>query len=216
MSSFSLAQSGDPDALAALVRQHVPLVQALTKRFSYNEDAFQQGCMGLVMAIRRFREQEGTRFSTYAVPVILGEMRRTFSHSLGWRSRAVVRKALAYQNQALVSSGQAPTIQEAAAHAGCEPTELVLLLEVSQPLLFDESGALFSSLPDPGGDRWLTRLLVRDILARMPGKESHVLSGRYVWGRTQSELARALHTTQSTISRLEKQARQHFRQAWTE
>ena len=57
MGAFTLAQRGDPQALSALVRQHIPLVQALCRRFSYCEDAFQQGCMGLVCAIRKFREE---------------------------------------------------------------------------------------------------------------------------------------------------------------
>ena len=67
MGAFSKAQAGDADALSALLRRHIPLVQALARRFSYSEDAFQQGCMGLLYAIRHFREDSGCQFSTYAV-----------------------------------------------------------------------------------------------------------------------------------------------------
>ena len=216
MGIYSLAQAGDPDALAALVRQHIPLVQALTRRFSFCEDAFQQGCVGLVLAIRRFREEDRFQFSTYAVPVILGEMRRAFSHTLGWRSRAALKKAADCREECLRLRGREPTIEEAARYAGIRPEELVLLTERSQPPAEDRTGTLMASLPDPQGESWLTRLYIRDILARMPLEESWLIGQRFLLGRTQDELARRLQTTQSQISRREKRARLRFQAAWNE
>ncbi len=216
MSLYSLAQAGDPDALSALVRQHIPLVQALCKRFSWNEDAFQQGCLGLVKAIRGYREDSGNRFSTYAVPVILGEMRRAFAHTLSWRSRAALNRAKAYQEQQLRLTGENPPVQEIAAQAGIPPEELALLLEQEKGPVYDETGAFFSSLPDPMGENWLLRFCILDALSRLPKEESWLIRQRYVAGRSQTDLARALSTSQSAISRQEKQARLHFAREWGE
>jgi len=208
-----MAQAGDSQALSALVRQHIPLVQALANRFSGCEDAFQQGCMGLVAAIRHFKEELGHQFSTYAVPWILGEMRRGLSYTLGWRSRAALKKAIVYQ-QRMLNQGIEPTIGQMAVAAGVAKEELILLMERSQPALYDETGLLLPSLPDPRGEFWLLRLCIRDILERMPGEEAWMLSQRFIRGKSQMEVADMLHTTQSSISRREQQARLHFQRAW--
>ncbi|MBE5787910.1 MAG: sigma-70 family RNA polymerase sigma factor [Clostridiales bacterium] len=215
MGMFADAQAGDADALGSLVRTHMPLVQALARRFSFCEDAFQQGCLGLVHAIRHFREEMGRQFSTYAVPWILGEMRRAFSHTLGWRARAALKRAMEYQ-QRMQQQGREVTVGEMAAAAGIAREEMILLMERSQPMLYDESGILLPSLPDPQGESWLMRLCIRDILQRMPREERWIIEQRYMKGRSQTEVALCLKTTQSRISRREKLARQHFRQAWSE
>ena len=214
MSLYTLAQQGDPEALSALVRQHIPLVQALCRRFSGSEDAFQQGCMGLVKAIRKYREDSGCQFSTYAVPVILGEMRRAYSHTLGWRSRAALNRAKAYQERTLRLTGQDPPIMEIAANAGVSPEELALLIERDKGPVYDEQGTLFPSLPDPMGENWLLRFCILDVLSRMPKDESWLIRQRYVAGKSQTELARALSVSQTSISRQERNAREHFAQAW--
>lgn len=215
MGAYSLAQAGDTDALAALVRQHIPLVQALARRFSYCEDAFQQGCMGLVSAIRGFREEMGRQFSSYAVPWILGEMRRGLSHTLGWRARAALKRAIEYQ-RCQQQMGREPTISQMADAAGIPREELILLMERAQSAVPDETGTLLASVPDPRGEGWLLRLCIRDILNRMPWEESWLLFQRFIRGATQQQLAHRLHTTQSRISRKEKQARLRFQRAWTE
>ena len=216
MSLYALAQAGDPDALAALVRRHMPLVQALSRRFQNSEDAFQQGCVGLVSAIRRYREEDGFAFSTYAVPVILGEMRRAATRDMGWRTRNKLKRARNYQEQQLKQFGRMPPVKETAAHAGLPPEELALLLEMEKGPVYDETGLLFASLPDPSGEVWLVRFCIQDILSRLPGEESWLIRQRFLLGRTQTELAQALHIPQSRLSRREKRARAHFQEAWQE
>ena len=216
MSLYALAQAGDPDALAALVRRHMPLVQALSRRFPSPEDAFQQGCVGLVAAIRRYREDAGFAFSTYAVPVILGEMRRSTCRDMGWRTRNKLKRARDYQEQQLKEYGRMPPIKETAEKADLPPEELAMLLEMEKGPVYDETGLLFASLPDPGGEVWLLRFCIRDILSRLPGEESWLIRQRFLLGRTQTELAQALQITQSSFSRQEKRARAHFQQAWQE
>lgn len=216
MGAFALAQAGDAEALASLVRQHMPLVQALSRRFSYSEDAFQMGCMGLVTAIRRFREEEGCQFSTYAVPVILGQMRKAFSRNLGWRSRAALNRANSFRERMLRVTGQEPTIRQMAAAAQVPPEELTLLMERDQPPVYDQTGELFSALPDPQGEEWLLRFCIQDIFSRLPSREQWLLQERFLSGRTQTDIAKAMAVPQYQVSRWEKQARLHFRQAWEE
>lgn len=214
MGAYALAQRGDSQALSALVRRHIPLVQSLCRHFSYCEDAFQQGCLGLVTAIRRFREDSGCQFSTYAVPVILGEMRRAFSHTLGWRSRAALRRAGEYRERQQKIYGRDPSVGEIARETGMAAAELALLLERNQPAVYDITGTLLQSLPDPQSESWLTRLFIRDILRRMPEKEAWLIHQRFFLGRSQQEVALFLGANQSTVSRLEKRARLAFQAAW--
>lgn len=214
MNDYLRAQAGDADALAALVRRHVPLVQSLCRRFPASQDTFQAGCMGLVRAIRGYRADRGFAFSTYAVPVILGEMRRSLSHRLGWRSRAALKRARDYEAETLLRTGRAPAAADTARHAGVSPEELMLLLERDRPPVPDETGTLLASVPDPNGESFITRFLIRDILERLPPPEGWLLRQRYCRFRTQSELARSLRTAQCRVSRLEKRARTHFIREW--
>ena len=216
MGAYSLAQNGDTQVLSDLVRQHIPLVQALCRRFSFCEDAFQQGCIGLVCAIRKFQEDSGYQFSTYAVPVILGEMRRAFSHTLGWRARAALKRAKEYREQQQKYFNRDPSIQEIARQAHIDAAELMLLMEQDQPAVYDITGTLLSSLPDPQSESWLTRLFIRDILQRLPEKEAWLIRQRFLRGHSQGEIALILGANQPTIPRLEKRAREAFCTAWQE
>ena len=214
MDRYQQARQGDAEALSALTRRHLPLVQALSRRFPDREDAFQAGCVGLVKAIRGFQEDRGCQFSTYAVPVILGEMRRARRDPLGWRSRAALNRARAFREQVVRETGREPTVADIARAAGIAREELALLLERDQPPLYDDSGDLLPSLPDPRGDQWMTRLLIRDTLERLPWEDQWLLRQRFLRGRSQAVLARALGLSQSQLSRREKRARQRFCQAW--
>ena len=215
MGAFSQAQAGNADALSALLRRHIPLVQALARRFSYSEDAFQQGCMGLLYAIRHFQEDSGCQFSTYAVPAILGEMRKSYAGSLGWRTRSRLNRAKRYQERVLSATGKEPCIHELAAYAGIRPAELMLVWEWDHPESWEET-AIQRGFPDPNGEMWLTRFFIRDILERMGKEESWLIRQRFVLQRTQTEIARRMRATQSAVSRKEKSARKHFLSAWQE
>ncbi len=192
------------------------MVQSLCKRFSYCEDAFQWGCVGLVKAIRRFDETKRFQFSTFAVPVILGEMKKARDHTLGWRARVALKKARDFQNQRFITTGKMPSVKETAAYAGLPPEELAMLLEQDQGPVYDDTGRVLSSLPDPDSERWLVRLCITDILSRMPREESWLIRQRFILGRSQSDIAAALSVRQTQISRREKQARRHFCDAWRE
>ena len=216
MTLYDRARQGDDAALSILAARNLPLVRALARRFPDREEAYQAGCVGLVKAIRGFRAERGFQFSTYAVPLILGEMRRTRQDPLGWRARAALNRARAYREAAVRQTGREPSACDVARAAGVDPAELALLMERDQPPLYDETGDLLSSLPDPRGDGWLTRLLIRDTIARLPRDDAWLLRQRFLLGRSQTQLARALHLSQSQLSRREKRARQNFCNAWTD
>lgn len=214
MDEYLLAQAGDATALSALMRRHSPLVQSLCGRFmDCREDAFQWGCIGLLRAIRGFDPRKGFRFSTYAVPVILGEMRRARDRSAGWREAKKLRALRAY----LSARGEATTDAEAVSRAlGMERAEVALLLEKLQPPAEDTDGNLWSRIPDPKGEQWMTRLLIRDILARMEQSETWLLCQRFIRCLSQKEVGCLLGVDASRVSRREKNARLHFIQAWTD
>lgn len=200
--------------MAHLIRKHIPLVQSLCRRFSYCEDAFQQGCIGLLLAIRRYQEDKGYQFSTFAVPYILGEMRRAFSHTLGWRTRNSLKKAEAYRAEQLLLTGKEPSVQETAAVCQMPPEELILLMERNQPPVYDETGYLIASIPDPHSMDWLERFCIRDIFLRMPGKDQSLLFQRFIRGESQEKTALSMGISQASLSRREKEARNRFIQAW--
>lgn len=214
MDEYLLAQAGDAGALSVLIRRHSPLVKALCGRFrDCREDAFQWGCIGLVRAIRGFDPRKGFRFSTYAVPVILGEMQRARDQSVSWREAKKLRALRAY----LSAQGENTPDAEAVSRAlGMDKAEVVLLLERLQPPVEDTDGSLWSRVPDPQGERWMTRLLIRDILERMEQSETWLLCQRFIRCMSQKDVSRLLGVDASRVSRREKSARRHFIQAWTD
>ena len=96
------------------------------------------------------------------------------------------------------------------------PEELMLLLEWDQPPVPDQSGELLASLPDPAEEKWMTRLLIRDILERMEKRDAWILIARFWQGCSQTALAKQMELPQYTLSRLEKRARLRFAAAWNE
>lgn len=216
MSEYALARAGNADALAALIRRHAPLVQSLAVRFQEREDAFQWGCTGLLRAIRGFREETGYQFSTYAVPIILGEMRKSVPVRFGWRTRKKLKDAREYREKTLLKNGREPTVSEMARAIGMEEAELALLLERDKAPAAETEDSTLCGIADPRGESWLMRFLLFDILDRLPGMEGWLLRQRFDLGRTQKEIGCLLHTDQSSISRTERKARNHFRSAWLE
>lgn len=214
MGDFRLAQAGDPDALMLLVRKNIRLVQALCARFPYSEDAFQQGCIGLVLAIRRYNEDAGTRFSTYAVPCILGEIRRALPSRLNWRMQKASRGLAAARERLEKALMREPTVSELSAETGLSTEDILLLQERKRaPLSFDAAETLLI-LPDPHSLAWLERFLLRDILNRLPAQDKRLLYVRFTLNKTQTQAARVLCMTQPCVSRRERQLCMRVRAEW--
>lgn len=214
MGLFSLAQAGDEEALNALFRQNVALVKALCARFSYLEDAFQQGCLGLVRAIRGFDEGAGCRFSTYAVPHVLGEIRRAHAPHGNWRFQKAARAVRLKRETLSRALGREPTASELAAAANVPPADLPMYLEGARPPLSLSEWDAALPLPDPRTDARAERFFLRDILERLPARDQRLLYLRYALGRTQKEAAASLCLTQSALSRRERRVCLSVRAEW--
>lgn len=214
MERYMKAKAGDEQALAALFRLHAPLVQSLARRFEQMQDAFQAGCVGLMKAIRRFDAQKGCAFSTYAVPVILGEMRCIREKKYSWRQQKKWNAARQFRDEQMKLYGKEPTVQQMAEKTGIPAAELVWLLEQGQSLLYLDARENATELADPMGDAWMQRLFIRDILDRMPREYSYILRHRFIQEESQQALSERMHMHQSTLSRNEKKARLMFISAW--
>jgi len=231
MQLIARAQEGDKVALEEMVRCNLPLVRCVLRRFSTwgrdLEELYQQGCMGLVKAIQRFDLSAGVQFSTYAVPMILGELRRYLRDDSPVhvartdRERATLaRKTIRILRQAL---GREPTLPEIANAMRMSAAELVLLMETGkQPISLDSSPAEDQRLSwgeilrDPRSEAWMERMFLRDLISRLPKTEQWLLYLRYAAEKTQAETAELLHMTQVQISRLEARIRITLREQWNE
>jgi RNA polymerase sporulation-specific sigma factor len=225
------AQQDDKEALEEAARRNLPLVRCVLKRFSAwgrdSEELYQQGCMGLVKAIQRFDLYAGLQFSTYAVPMILGELRRFLRDDspvhvarTDRERAALARKTIRILRQAL---GREPTLPEIAKDMRMPAAELVLLMETGkQPVSLDSTPTADQRLSwgeilrDPRSDAWMDRMFLRDLISRLPRTEQWLLYLRYAAEKTQAETAELLHMTQVQISRLEARVRVTLREQWNE
>lgn len=211
------ASDGDEAARDRLVEENIGLVHATARRFSGRgveyDDLFQAGCMGLVKAVAGFDPGRGVQFSTYAVPVIMGEMRRLFrddgpvkvSRSLRERSMKVLRA----RERLCASLGREPTIGELARAVGVEPAEAAEALEAAAAplsLTIDEDGEDVQAdiRIDGGEDSLVDSLALKEALTKLPEKDQLLIRLRYFGNKTQTETAQRLHMTQVQVSRREK------------
>ena len=224
------AQRGDEAAAGALVEKNSGLVWSVARRFYGRgvdpEDLYQLGCLGLVKAIRDFDVAYGTRFSTYAVPKIAGEIRRFLrddgsikvSRTVKERA-AAIRAAKANLEQRL---GRSPTLSELTRATGLDPEEIAAAeIAVEAPdSLQRETGPEGLPLERVIGDwsqeeRLVESMALRQAIARLPERERDVISLRYYRGLTQQRTADLLHISQVQVSRLEKRAIGRLRELMT-
>lgn len=212
-------KQGDPLARERAVDYNLPLVHALCKRFYPLEvvdydDLFQEGCIGLLKALAGFDPEKGTKFSTYAVPFILGEIRaclRRHGHLLklsraNYESYRRLLKGKAELEQELKRQ---PKLEELAARTGLAGEEITWLAELQNPVepLPEDTGrpaAKDESAIDT--EKFLDNLVMREKLKELPERERQIILLRYVSDKSQEEVARILGLSQSHISRLERHA----------
>lgn len=210
-----------PDDLCARAEHHLPLVAALAHRFPgcgpSREDLFQQGCVGLMKALARYDPKMGTAFSTYAAPVILGEMRMLCRRDTplhvprGERERHLRLRRV--QADLAVRLGREPTIHEIADELQMPPEDLILDMETVTVTSCDTDGRdLLEAVPDH--DPWEDRMLLRDLISRLPERDRRLLLLRFRAGLTQAETAARMGMTQVQVSRAEAALRVRLRQAW--
>lgn len=227
-----LSRAGDPEAREELVRSNLRLVYHLASRFCSagieREDIVQAGCLGLLKALDRFDPSYQVCFSTYAVPVILGEMRRLLrdraTSGAGRRWSELSRKAAAERERLAQEKGREPSLAEIAACLDIDREELVAALEASRPPL-----SLQGDWQQPDGERvvlvervagavaeeerWVTSLSLREELRSLPERERALVTLRFFRNLTQAQVACILGLSQAQVSRLEKQILQRLRKS---
>ena len=228
---IALAQEEDKNAQEEAVRMHLPLVRSALRRFSSwgrdGEELYQQGCMGLVKAIQRFDFNAGVQFSTYAVPMILGEIRRFLRDDspvhVARRDKERLRQVRKTVHLLRLSLGREPTVPQIAATMRLPAAELVLLLEGSRQMVSLDGQAAMESrlswgeiLRDPRSEVWMERFFLRDLISRLPVQEQWLLYLRYAAEKTQAETAALLRMTQVQVSRSEAHIRDTLRSQWNE
>lgn len=222
---FMKAQSGDKDALAKLCEEHGALVRSVAKRFVGRgeelDDLIQIGSIGLCKAVRRFDPDMGYRFSTYAVWLISGEIRRylrDFSPVKVSRAlKETARKAAGASCALRAELGREPNIGEIADKCNIPREEIIMAMDaVREPQsLYEKIGEdteLADVLPAQNTEEEkIERIALREALDRIPEKEQRLIILRYFKDKTQTETARVLGISQVQVSRIEKKALEKMR-----
>ena len=224
MQLIERSQQGDMEARSRLVEGNLKLVLSVVQRFLSRgenpDDLFQVGCIGLIKSIDNFDVTQKVRFSTYAVPMIIGEIRRYLRDNNSIRvSRSI--KDTAYKamqvKERLASKNQTePTVGEIAAELQLPQEEVVMALEsiVSPISLYDpvysdggDTIYVLDQVGDNNDDRnWLDEIALKESIKNLNEREKHILSLRFMQGKTQMEVSEEIGISQAQVSRLEKGA----------
>ena len=196
------------------------VVQKFSNRGENLDDLFQVGCIGLMKAIDNFNPELDVRFSTYGVPMIVGEIRRFLRDNNAIRVSRSMRdtayRAMQTKEQFIHEFGKEPTIEQIAQRMECKKEEVVLALEsvvdpvsLYEPVYSDGGDTIYvmDQVGDSSDDRdWLQEISLRDAIRALGEREKRILTLRFLSGRTQTEVAKEIGISQAQVSRLEKSA----------
>lgn len=200
-----------------MIEENIGLVHSIAKRFTGRgvdyEDLFQSGCIGLIKAVDHFDESKGFKFSTYAVPVIMGEIRRLFRDGGAIKvSRSLKEKSVRAQvlkERFAKKELREPTVGELSQMLGCDINETAEILNVINPMLslnsFGEDGDENMDIPVDEQDEMFDRLSLSQVMETLSSREKELIVYRYFKGQTQSVTAKALGVSQVQVSRKEKE-----------
>lgn len=224
------AKAGDADAKEILLQNNVLLIKSIIKRFKNKgvdyDDLYQLGCVGFLKAIKNFDEKFGVVFSTYAVPMIIGEVKRflrddgTIKVSRMIKSQAILINRYIQSRNA--ENGETPTLDEISIALNMEREDVVLALDSAKmPLSLsgtiddgsdDKKVELVDKLPsNEREDDMVDKILLRSMIEKLPERERKVIIMRYYRDNTQSEIAEALGVSQVQISRIENKIIKQFK-----
>ncbi len=227
LSLLALAQQGDNNAKEILITENSPLIKSVIRRYKNkgveDEDLYQLGCMGFVKAINNFSAEYSVKFSTYAVPMIAGEVKRFLRDDGSVKvSRSIKHNAVLIKNY--ISSyksltGIEPSIDAIATEFNMDVQDVVFTLEASTQLvsiddkLDDEDDSLAERTQDGfSPEKLVDKIVLRDMINALPAREKQVIIMRYYFDKTQSEIASKLGVSQVQISRIENKVLQNFKQ----
>ena len=223
------AHAGDAEARERMVEGNLRLVLSVVQRFAQRgenlDDLFQVGCIGLIKAIDNFDPAQPVRFSTYGVPMIIGEIRRFLRDNNALRVSRSLRdtayRAMQARETLEKQLGREPTMDEIAGEAGLSRREVTAALEsvvepvsLEEPVYTDGGDAMYliDQVRDPDGeDSWISGLQFRQTVAGLTPREKRIMELRYLQGKTQMEVAQEIGISQAQVSRLEKGALSQFR-----
>lgn len=227
---FARIKEGDETAKEEYIKGNLRLVLSVIKRFgSTNEnpdDLFQIGCIGLIKAINNFNPELEVKFSTYAVPMIIGEIRRYMRDNNSIRVSRSLRdtayKAIYAKENYMKRNMKEPTVQEIADEIGISKEEIVYALDaiqapvsLNEPVYNDSGDALYvmDQISDKKNreDRWIEDLSLREAMNHLGERERHIIQLRFYEGKTQMEVAKEVGISQAQVSRLEKGALKSMR-----
>ena len=226
---FKRIKQGDKKAREEFIQGNLRLVLSVIQRFGNRgenaDDLFQVGCIGLIKAIDNFDVSQNVRFSTYAVPMIIGEIRRYLRDNNPIRvSRSLkdtAYKALQARDRLVNKESREPNVNEIAEELGITKEEVVMALDAIQDPI-----SLFESVYHDGGDaiyvmdqvkdeknsdeKWLEGISISEAMSKLSERERRIVDLRFFQGRTQMEVAEEIGISQAQVSRLEKSALKHM------
>lgn len=227
---FKRIKNGDKSAREEFIRGNLRLVLSVIQRFNnrgeHVDDLFQVGCIGLIKAIDNFDLSQNVKFSTYAVPMIIGEIRRYLRDNNSIRvSRSLkdtAYKALQAKEKLTNKLSRDPSVSEIAEEMNIPREDVILALDAIQDPI-----SLFESVYHDGGDAiyvmdqvsdeknndesWLENISINEAISRLSERERMIIDLRFFRGRTQMEVAEEIGISQAQVSRLEKAALKHMR-----
>lgn len=222
---FERIKKGDQEAKEEYIKGNLRLVLSVIKRFGNSnenvDDLFQIGCVGLIKAINNFNTELDVKFSTYAVPMIIGEIRRYMRDNSSIRVSRSLRdtayKAIYAKENYLKKNLREPTIQEIAEEIGIAKEDIVFALDAIQtpmslqePVYNDGEDALYvmDQISDKKSkeENWVEELALQAAMERLGERERYIIRLRFFEGKTQMEVAQQIDISQAQVSRLEKHA----------
>ncbi|MGI5998890.1 MAG: RNA polymerase sporulation sigma factor SigG [Lutispora sp.] len=223
-------RQGDLEAREEFIKCNLRLVLSVIQRFNnrgeYVDDLFQVGCIGLIKAIDNFDLDQNVRFSTYAVPMIIGEIRRYLRDNNSIRVsrslRDIAYKALQVRDKLININSKEPTVSEIAKELDLPVEEVVFALDAIQdplslfePIYHDNGDAIYvmdQVADDKNKDEnWVQSIALSEAMRKLNDREKLILNLRFFQGRTQMEVAEEIGISQAQVSRLEKTALSHMR-----
>lgn len=222
---FRRLRDGDTDARETLVKGNLRLVLSVIQRFSGRgenaDDLFQIGCVGLIKAIDNFDVTQNVRFSTYGVPMIIGEIRRYLRDNSSIRvsrsTRDTAYRILQVREKLQREQQKEPTVEQIARELDIPKEEVVFALDaVADPVslfepVYSDNGdtiTVMDQVRDTKNtdDAWLEHIALKEAMARLSDRERRILSLRFSDGKTQMEVSNEIGISQAQVSRLEKNA----------
>lgn len=223
-------KDGDQESREKFIKGNLRLVLSVVQRFNNRgenvDDLFQVGCIGLIKSIDNFDLSQNVKFSTYAVPMIIGEIRRYLRDNNSIRVsrslRDIAYKALQVRDKLVCKDNKEPTVSQIAKELNLPREEVVFALDAIQdpvslfePIYHDGGDALYvmDQISDSKNvdESWLEDISIKEAMKKLNDREKLILNMRFFQGRTQMEVADEIGISQAQVSRLEKTALKHMK-----